>query len=401
MTDEFERVLSAVWPEWTIVEPISISESTTVYRARRQEMLGNSEAAIKVTVFPPHINDIDDMKLSGLSEDAVRLRVEQMTRACVSRIQLMKSVKGHTNILGIDDYRVFHHTETGRWYVIIRMELLTTLHKRLQLAPFTEQDIVRLGIDLCNALEACSRRHIVHLNINPGSVYISSDGDYKLGSFGSVRSMAEMAQPDGAMATQSFIAPEAYSAMKDRMDYDMYARVDIYALGILMYYLANNKRLPFIPPRKQIVSPADRMEAFSRRVKGDALPGLPEVSPQLEAIILKACAFRSEDRYASAAEMRDALLALNHPETADIPRPSQQTAPQTQEDFSPIPIFMNEIKAKPVRKASRRRLKLAVLCVLLAALLALAGFGLHHHLSGGSASSGSMAAWANRVERLL
>lgn len=388
MTVDFEYVLNSVWPDWHIVEPISISEATTVYKAKRQDMMGTSEAAIKVTMVPADLNEIDSLKLSGLSDDAIRLQLEQRVRETVRCIQVMDSIKGYTNILRADDYKVIRNEETGQWFVIVRMELLTPLLKRLQIAPFTEEDIVRLGLDLSSALDICGRYGIVHRNIKPENIFLSKGGDYKLGDFGLARNLKSVAQSRSAVELPNYLAPEVYNELKESMDFEASSRTDIYSLGMVMYYLANNKRMPFLSPDKQIISPADRRNAFARRVAGEPLPGLPRVSHQLEAIIRKACAYRMEDRYATAAEMRNDLLMLSQQEPVGQPQelpgeeacPVRPELPQEDSDM-PVHISLSEIIAPPVRKEPRRRKPvLILLCMLLAVVLGVGGWAVAHCL---------------------
>lgn len=385
MTIDFENVLASVWPEWDIVEPISVSEATIVYKARRRDMLGVSEAAIKVTVIPPDINEIDEMRMSGLDDAAVQLHLEQRVRAYMSTIQVMECVKGYTNILSVDDHKVIRDEKTGLWYVIVRMELLVPLLKRLQMAAFQEEDIIRLGIDLCSALEVCSRKSIVHRNIKPENIFIGPGGDYKLGDFGLACNLEKASKRYNPMALPNYMAPEVYTAMNEGLDYEACVRMDIYSLGIVMYYLANNKRLPFLPQDKQIVTPKERKEAIMRRINGEELPGIPRVSKQLEAIILKACAFRMEKRYATASEMRDALMVLTRQvaqgDLEETPKVAVRPNPQVDAGLQETPgipqhISMEEIvvkSEKPVKK--RKKWPRVVLSVLLAVVLALAGLG--------------------------
>lgn len=310
MTADFEKILAAAWPEWNMLEPIHAGEASVVYKAKRKDVTGTSEAAIKVTVIPADLSEIERLRTGGLSDDVIRLHLEQKVREYVGCIRLMGPLKGYTNILGLEDYKVFLNEETGQWFIMVRMELLTPLTKWVQITPFTQEDLIRLGIDICNALDVCNRNHIVHRNIKPENIFVGKGKEFKLGDFTQARNMEQNVQFSGGLGSPNFTAPEVYNAVKSSFDFEMHLRMDIYSLGMVMYYLANNRRLPFVPTDKQIVSPAERREAADRRLRGEKLPGIAHISPRLEEIILKACAYRAEDRYASAVQMRQALLEL-------------------------------------------------------------------------------------------
>lgn len=365
MIVDFEELLRSVWPDWEIIEPIGITDEGTVYKAKRQDIVGLREAVIRVTAIPEELDDIDDLKLSGLSDDAVRLHLEKLVRDSVQSIQVMEAVKDNAHIQRLDDYKVIRNDQTGQWFMIVRMELLTPLRKRLQLAPFTEKDVIRLGLDMCSALDKCHRSSIAHMSIEPGNVFVDKDGGFKLGGFDRARDLTKSPLEYGVLLQPSYTAPEVYNEAKASLDIDAYVRMDIYSLGLVMYYLANNRKAPFIPQEKQIVSPADREAAFARRISGEPLPGLAQVSRETEAVILKACAFRMEERYASAAEMGKALLQLTRRDEPAYQMMAEQSVRQKEyavanavqlpaEQAGPMLISMEELVGKPVQKNGKQ-----------------------------------------------
>lgn len=104
------------------------------------------------------------------------------------------------------------------------------------------------------------------------------------------------------------MAPEMYRGE----DYDQ--RVDIYSLGIVLYRLRNHNRLPFIDLEKQLITYRDKENALTRRMSGEELPAPAEAADGLAQVILKACAYRREDRYQTPEEFREALEAVRYQE---------------------------------------------------------------------------------------
>lgn len=84
----------------------------------------------------------------------------------------------------------------------------------------------------------------------------------------------------------------------------MIQRVDIYSLGIVLYRLRNHNRLPFIDLEKQLITYRDKENALTRRMSGEELPAPAEAADGLAKVILKACAYRRENRYQTPEEFQ-------------------------------------------------------------------------------------------------
>ena len=147
---------------------------------------------------------------------------------------LMDKVKGNTNIVGYADHQVIEHTDDIGWDILIRMELLTPLGEYLEKHTMSEIEVIRLGIDICRALEVCERYSIIHRDIKLDNIFISEGGDYKLGDFGIARTMDKAQQASTQVGTKQYAAPEVIQGRKYT------SNVDTYSLGMLMYRLLNN-----------------------------------------------------------------------------------------------------------------------------------------------------------------
>ena len=81
-----------------------------------------------------------------------------------------------------------------------------------------------------------------------------------------------------------------------------------------MYRLRNHNRLPFIDLEKQLITYRDKENALTRRMSGEELPAPAEAADGLAKVILKACAYRRENRYQTPEEFREALEAVRYQE---------------------------------------------------------------------------------------
>lgn len=297
-------IVSTVWPEWRCVEVIGKGSYGTVYKAVRNDHNVESYSAVKVITVPSDKSEMDSLRSEGFTADSARTYLRGIVNDFVGEISLMESLKGMTNIVGVEDYKVIEHSSGDQRMIFIRMELLTPFNTFTNNRRLSENNCIKLGIDMCRALEICSAKGIIHRDIKPENIFVNEFGYFKLGDFGTARKLDNISGSLSQKGTFNYMAPEVASGVT----YD--GRVDTYSLGIVLYRLLNENRLPFIYNERQNSDPAERKNAVSRRLSGEALPPPCEASPAMADVILRACAFDPALRFSSPAEMRKALIAV-------------------------------------------------------------------------------------------
>ena len=297
--------ISSIWPEWQIEEkPIGKGSYGVVYKAVRRDNNVESHAAIKIISIPSDSSEVDSLRTEGLDMAGTRTYFKGIVDDFVSEIQLMESLKGVQNIVSVEDYKVVEKADTIGWDIYIRMELLTPFNTYICDKTLTEREIIKFGTDICTALEICNRRNIIHRDIKPENIFINDFGYFKLGDFGIARKLENVTGGLSQKGTFNYMAPEV--AVSNEYD----ARVDIYSLGVVLYRLLNNNKLPFLDTDKQLLSPVERKLAVERRIRGEALPVPCNASPAMANLILRACAHNPDARFASATEMKQALISV-------------------------------------------------------------------------------------------
>lgn len=290
------------WPQWKVTELLGRGGFGSVYEAER-ELFGKKEkAAIKVISIPSDSNEIEVDFSDGYDRNSIVKKYELYLRQIVNEYQLMAEVKGHSNIVNCYDVAVVAHKDGIGWDIYIRMELLTPLQQFLKYQPITTEQVIKLGMDICRALVICERKKIVHRDIKPENILISEYGDYKLGDFGIARTMNNTYAAT-RIGTERYIAPEVLRGEK----YDK--SVDIYSLGLVLHWLLNERKMPFITGT-QPPSALEVQRAWNRRIRGEQIPDPVNGSRELNAIVRKACAYNPKDRYVSAREMLNDLQAV-------------------------------------------------------------------------------------------
>ncbi len=295
-----------VYPGWETVRILGRGNYGAVYEIER-DLFGKKErAALKMISIPQSEGDIDELYSNGFDDASITAHFKDCLADIVREYTLMAEMKGHTNVVYCDDIRYVQKDDGFGWDIYIKMELLTPLMKALQ-GEVSEDQVIKIGRDLCSALVLCRSRNIIHRDIKPQNIFASRDGDYKLGDFGIAKTV-EKTSGGTKIGTYNYMAPEVYN----NQAYGHSA--DIYSLGLVLYWLLNDRRLPFYPMPPAVPKASDMEQARLRRFGGEVIPAPKHGSEELKQIVLKACAYDPKDRYRSADEMLRELNALRRDE---------------------------------------------------------------------------------------
>lgn len=205
----------------------------------------------------------------------------------------------HPNIVQVIDY----HDET----LTLFLEFIEgeTYDRILERDGFPKAgQALEIVVEVLDGLEYAHKRRIAHLDIKPGNIFLTRDGHVKIADFGIAKILGAEnevidAKP-GWLGSPLFISPE--QILHGNVD----ARADIYSTGVMLYFLIV-RRPPF---------GGTKAELESRHINDRPVSPIdvdPGISPELNAIILRALEKAPENRFQSAADFRDALLALISP----------------------------------------------------------------------------------------
>ena len=120
----------------------------------------------------------------------------------------MMSLRDHPNVVRCDDFKVYRIADEDNWDIQIKMEKLTSLQARMKEGPLSEEEVVRLGQDVCEALIACGQYHLIHRDIKPANLFLDRWGHCKLGDFGTARAQGSGSNMTQKAGTELYMAPE-------------------------------------------------------------------------------------------------------------------------------------------------------------------------------------------------
>jgi serine/threonine protein phosphatase PrpC/predicted Ser/Thr protein kinase len=260
---------------------ISRSGMASIYKAK--DLVTNETVAVKV----PHMQfESDPNSFARFQREA----------------EIGKRLN-HPNIL-----RFINVPEQSRPYIAMEYLEGRTLSEIMnEVRPIPLSDAVQIASALCSALAHMHEQNIVHRDLKPQNIMIGNDGSIRIMDFGIAKATElrriTFAGFSPAMGTPDYMAPEQVKGRRGD------ERTDIYSLGAMLYEMTTG-RVPFEGPNPFIV--------MNSRLTGDPVAPRkinPEISPELEEIILHAMEREPSRRYPSAAAMK---AELDDPESVKL-----------------------------------------------------------------------------------
>lgn len=236
--------------------------------------------------------DFDGTVISGLLRYVVIKNDEyniENTDFINDEASFLKTISQSGDCFNYLDIYVNNNPAKKKIEFFIITEDLKSLSEVMKSKDFDENKVLDFGIQMSAILERLESKNIFHGNINPDDIFVTFDGKYKLGGFSDFESKID---------DMSFIAPEIYK--KENADFT----TDIYSLGLIMYSMSNNSKIPF---ENDEVSKDD---AVKMRFDGKAVTAPKNGSEKLKSVIVIACQPNNDNRWKNAGNIKNALTSI-------------------------------------------------------------------------------------------
>ena len=292
-----------VFGNWEADIPLGSGSNgkTIVYRLKRPHGESVEHCALKAISLTEEYGSLEQLSAEQKTEYG-EILFEKAKKA-KGEITAMEGLRGSSHIVTYLEHTFIDWASEDRFGrdLYIRMELqFKDLRREIkENRIFSENEIIKIGCDICKALILCHSKGIIHRDIKPDNIFYCHDGNYKLGDFGISKSLADPIHgyAGTGIGTFAYLPAEQLKGKYNRL-------VDIYSLGLVLYELSNGNKLPFAQSRYTTD------QEVIKRLSGEALPMPANASAELGKVILKACAFHPKERYASAEEFLAALQGI-------------------------------------------------------------------------------------------
>jgi serine/threonine-protein kinase len=273
-------------------------------------------------------------RLAGDDQFQERFRLEAVAAARLAHPNVVSTFD-----TGLDD---------GVAYIVMELVVGRTLRELLRAeGPLPVAKAVAIAAAVADALHYAHEAGIVHRDVKPANILIGNDGRVKVADFGIAKAATDrdLTQAGTLLGTAKYLAPEQVAGQpQDR-------RSDVYGLGVVLYEMLLG-RPPFTGDTDMAVA-YQHAHADPARIR----PLRPDVSRRLESVVLKAMAKSPEQRYATAADMRTALLSVPF-------------EPDDEEEDITTSMFVRDVPPSPSYAGVRRAWVVpAVLAIVVAVVL--------------------------------
>lgn len=270
-----------IFGQFELIEVIGTGGMARVYRARQL----NIERHVAIKIMSSALSDQEEFQIRFKREADVFAKLE------------------HPHILPIYDYG----EQAGFVFLVLRLMEGGTLEKRMRGKQLALTDLDKLVSQVAEALAYAHENSIVHRDMKPNNILLDKFGNAYLMDFGIAKivSEAQSSNMSTMLGTPAYMAPEQWRL--EPVDH----RIDIYSLGVMIYEMLTGK-MPF-----NGVTPYHLMYAHLHEQPAMPSQIISSLTPDIDAVVLRALAKEPDVRYNSATELAQDLSAAIRKQTQD------------------------------------------------------------------------------------
>lgn len=311
-------------------------EGKTLDRYELQRLIGKGGMADVYLSFDTMLQRIVAVKIFKRNE-------EEMLKRFIREARLMQQLS-HPHLMPIYNAGASTVDGTTQYYIVMPFMEGGTLRTHIRSSRLSPVEACSYLYEIADALDYVHQQGVVHRDIKSSNVLLDAEGRPYLTDFGIARTTTDVTQltsTGNVLGTVDYVAPELFEPHRKADSLS-----DLYSLGVLLFEMVTG-RLPFTAENQVAVVSMHMM-----RRPPSPRTFAPEISPQVERVILKALAKNPEQRYGSATELAEAFCLAAHSKVPPVP---ERVSVPVREQFEGIgvvtPTAESEASASMIRSA--------------------------------------------------
>lgn len=333
------KVGEVVFDGWKIVREISNSTDNQMWEIVKKDHNVSIYSVLQIIRIPGDSSLKQTLYEDGMDEESVMEFFQDIVDELIAEIEFITEEENFPYVVKYEDYKVISYPGEIKWDILIRMECLTSLRAFTKEKTISEENTLEMSKKLVQILKLFENNKIIYGNITPDNIFVDNDGDFKIGNSRVTKILDKIFTDSSESKKENYIAPEVLQGKK--CDYS----ADIYSVGMILYKLLNEDKLPFC----------------SANTSGQELPQPCAASEKFGKIILIMCAYDPKDRYQNAGDLLADLEQITEINKSDK---------QEQKEVGTAPMIEEAQLIEATRKKGiKKRVFAAPLLVLFAGLI--------------------------------
>ena len=309
-----EKLVSPLLDQFVVGQQISNHHGVCCCPAMTRDT--NKRYIVKIISIPASQVQVDALLLAGAYSNklAALSYFKELADDVAAEAEILKNLSRYDGFVSYDDLQIVEMDEGKLGYqVYLLSPYKLSLERHTRKNPLTQLQAVNLGLDLCASMVMARRAGYLYVDLKPGNIFINEKNEYCVGDLGFVRldSLKYASLPDKYRS--AYTAPELDDVLNPLNE-----TVDTYAIGMVLYQIYNDGKLP---------------------VNGESVP--PAYADyEMAEIIMKAIHVDPQQRWQDPMEMGQALVAYMQRNSVNdvpiIPLPETPVAPAEPEENTPV-----------------------------------------------------------------